>query len=112
MPFPLRPAFPRLPFATWATKLIVSTHSAPARRHAQPILLRLRGSADAGFGEKRDWQAAGVPGELSVTVERLVSFSTFSISSPSLTVYFKLYHDLQIGPLFGGAGNISKALAK
>lgn len=105
VPFPLRPVSPGLPFATWATKLIVSTHYAPARRHAQPLLLRLRVSADAGFREKRDWQAGGVPGEHSVTVERLVSFSTSSISSPSLPLYFKLYHVLQIGPLFGGAGN-------
>lgn len=103
--FPCSPFPPGLPFATWATKLIVSTHYAPARRHAQALLLRLRVSADAGFWEKRDWQAGGVPGEHSVTVERLVSFSTSSISSTSLPLYFKLYHVLQIGPLFGGAGN-------
>jgi hypothetical protein len=108
--FPLIPAPPHLPFATWATKLIVSTHSALARRHAQPLLLRLRVSADVGFGEKRDWQAGGVPGEHSVTVERLVSFSTFSISSPFLPLYFKLYHVLQIGSLFGGAENTQARL--
>ncbi|KAH0506141.1 Matrin-3 [Microtus ochrogaster] len=41
------------PFAVWATKLIVSTHFTPARRHAQPLLLRLRVSAALGFGEER-----------------------------------------------------------
>lgn len=60
-----------------------------------------------GFGEGRGrgtGRLAVSQGEHSVTVERLVSFNLFHLFTTS-TPYFKLYHVLQIGPLFGGAGN-------
>lgn len=68
-PFSLRRVpFPLPPTTASATKLIVSTHFTPARRHAQPLLAaRARLSRGWGLGRegRRSWRTLGVLGERS-----------------------------------------------
>lgn len=76
--------FPLPPTATSATKLIVSPHFTPARRHAQPLLAaRARSSRSWGGGRERGGGTGGlasVRGERSATVHGPVSFwSPFSL---------------------------------
>lgn len=74
----LRYPFPLPPTAASATKLIVSPHFTPARRHAQPLLAALaRSSRSLGGGRERGGGTGGlaiVLGEHSVTVHEPVPF--------------------------------------
>ena len=67
----LRYPFPLLPAAASATKLIVSPHFTPARRHALPLLAALaRSSWGLGGGRERGGGTGGLP---CVLVERFVT---------------------------------------
>lgn len=104
---PLRYPFPLPPTAASATKLIVSLHFTPARRHAQPLLAaRARFSRSWDRGRERGGGTVGltrVLGELSATnhgpVPLWFPFSCFFLPYPLFLVV--LYPMLQSGEPLG-----------